>query len=59
MPENQAQRVQAGISSSVERELRVTRNAHAQGFRVSASGPATTTPEESPSGSTADGTGGD
>jgi hypothetical protein len=48
MPETQTQKVQAGIASRVERALRVTRNAHAQGFHVSASGPAATVPDKTP-----------
>jgi hypothetical protein len=53
VPETQTQKVQAGISHGVERALRVTRNAHAQGFRVSASGPSTTAPAPTPNGSAA------
>ena len=45
-PETQTQKVQAGITNRVERALRVTRNAHAQGFHMPASGPASTTPGE-------------
>jgi hypothetical protein len=45
-PETQTQKVQAGITKRVERALRVTRNAHAQGFHVPASGPSSTTPGE-------------
>jgi hypothetical protein len=45
-PETQTQKVQAGITNRVERALRVTRNAHAQGFHMPASGPALTTPGE-------------
>jgi hypothetical protein len=46
VPETQTQKVQAGIANRVERALHVTRNAHAQGFHVSASGPAVTTAGE-------------
>jgi len=45
-PETGTQKVQAGITKRVERALRVTRNAHAQGFHVPASGPAVATPDE-------------
>jgi hypothetical protein len=45
VPESQTQKVQAEVASRVERALRVTRNAHAQGFHVPASGPASTTPD--------------
>jgi hypothetical protein len=61
VPETGTQKVQSGIANRVERALRVTRSAHAQGFHVSASGPATTSageaPADAPSGGTpADGT---
>ena len=45
-PETQTQKVQAGITKRVERALRVTRNARAQGFHMPASGPTSTTPGE-------------
>jgi hypothetical protein len=45
-PETQTAKVQAGITNRVERALRVTRNARAQGFHVPASGPTTTTSGE-------------
>jgi hypothetical protein len=45
-PATQTHKVQAGITNRVERALRVTRNARAQGFHVPASGPTTTTPGE-------------
>jgi len=48
--------VQAGIAGRVERALRVTRSAHAQGFHVSASGPATTTAGEAPTDARSAGT---
>lgn len=44
-PETQTQKVQSGITKGVERALRVTRNARAQGFHMPASGPASTTPD--------------
>jgi hypothetical protein len=59
VPETQTQKVQAGITNGFERALRVTRNAHAQGFRVSASGPSTTTPDETPDPGAANRTPGD
>jgi hypothetical protein len=45
-PETQTQKVQAGITNRVERALRVTRNARAQGFHMPASGPTSTIPGE-------------
>jgi hypothetical protein len=45
-PETQTQKVQAGITNRVERALRVTRNARAQGFHMPASGPTSTAPGE-------------
>ena len=45
-PETQTQKVQAGITKRVERALRVTHNARAQGFHMPASGPTSTAPGE-------------
>jgi hypothetical protein len=45
-PETQTQKVHAGITKRVERALRVTRNARAQGYPMPASGPTTTTPDK-------------
>ncbi len=45
-PETQTQKVQAGITNRVERALRVTRSARAQGFHMPASGPTSTPPGE-------------
>jgi hypothetical protein len=45
-PGTQTGKVQAGITNRVERALRVTRNARAQGFHMPASGPISTTPGE-------------
>jgi hypothetical protein len=45
-PETQTQKVHAGITNRVERALRVTRNARAQGFHMPASGPTSTIPAE-------------
>ena len=47
---SQTQKVQAGITKRVERALRVTRNARAQGFHMPASGPTSTTPDEAQDG---------
>jgi hypothetical protein len=54
-PETQTQKVQAGINKGVERALRVTRNARAQGFHMPASGPAATAPDEAEDGPVANG----
>jgi hypothetical protein len=58
-PETQTQKVHAGINNRVERALRVTRNAHAQGFHVPASGPTSATLSEADEDSVVNGAPGD